>query len=166
MPNQIECNLSRPKAGEGGLVHLKYAYRYWSQFGELDDDLLEDVESKCNKILGNYTKKEDEALTVTFRSQGKRRLNWGFYSIRFMYLDYCFSIKGKGKKRKNSFIQPVAAPKQKRVKILENWSKAYYEERVVVIEPRLHVVSTCTDKDIMKHMPATESKVVSPVLIK
>jgi hypothetical protein len=49
-----------------GLVNLKYTYRYRNQFGEPEDDWLEAIEFTCNENFGNYTKKEDEALTVAF----------------------------------------------------------------------------------------------------
>jgi hypothetical protein len=47
-------------------VNLMYTYRCKSQFGEPDDEWIEAIESTRNEILENYTKKEDEALTVAF----------------------------------------------------------------------------------------------------
>jgi hypothetical protein len=61
-----EDSPSRQDATKGGLVHLKYTYRYRKQFGEPDDDWIEAIESKCNEILCNYVKNEDEALTIVF----------------------------------------------------------------------------------------------------
>jgi hypothetical protein len=100
MLKEIEDSLSRPEAEEGGLVHLKYTCRYWSQFGELDDDWLEVVKLKRNEILRNYTKKEDKALTVAFGARGKRRLNLVFDAIHFIYPDYYYPIKASGRREK------------------------------------------------------------------
>jgi hypothetical protein len=36
---------------------------------------LEMIETMCNEILGNYTKKEDQLMTVAFGTRKKRRLN-------------------------------------------------------------------------------------------
>lgn len=66
MPKSEEGSSSKQEAEKGGLVHLKYTYKYISQFGQLDDDWLKAIESKCNEILGNFVKKEDDALTAAF----------------------------------------------------------------------------------------------------
>jgi hypothetical protein len=44
------------------------------------------IKATCNEILGNYTKKEDEALTTAFGAWGKRRHNRVFYAIHFYIL--------------------------------------------------------------------------------
>lgn len=62
-------------SSEGGLVYLRYTYRYRSQFGEPNDDWLEAVEATSHELLGAYTKAEDEAMNTAFDTRGKRRLN-------------------------------------------------------------------------------------------
>jgi hypothetical protein len=42
---------------EPGLVRLWYKYKFETEFGEPCDEWLEAIEEKCNKILGNYSKK-------------------------------------------------------------------------------------------------------------
>lgn len=79
---------------------------------------MDAIEATCNEILGNYMKKEHEALTTAFGAQGKRRLNRVFDAIHFVYLDYCFPVPSKGHKRKSALKSPSAAPKQKKVKVL------------------------------------------------
>ena len=53
-------------SSEGGLVYLKYTFRYRSQFGELDDEWLEAIEPTSDDLLGAYTKAEDEAMNIAF----------------------------------------------------------------------------------------------------
>jgi hypothetical protein len=43
-------------SSEGGLVYLRYTYRYRSQFDEPNDDWLEAVEATSDKMQGTYTK--------------------------------------------------------------------------------------------------------------
>lgn len=56
---------------KSGLVRLKYTYKIESQFGEPYDEWLEPIEDRCNEILRNFNKKEDEVLTVAFRARKK-----------------------------------------------------------------------------------------------
>lgn len=58
---------SRQEVDKGGLVCLKYTYRFRKQIGDTDDDSVEAIELKCNEVLGNFVKKEDEALTTAFK---------------------------------------------------------------------------------------------------
>ena len=55
----------------------------------------------CNKILGNYSKKEDQLMTAAFGTRPKRRLNRVMDAIGFEYPDYERLDKGvEGQKRK------------------------------------------------------------------
>jgi hypothetical protein len=59
------------------------------------------IETMCNEILNNYTKKEDQLMTAAFSTQPKRRLNRVMDALNFEYLDYERLDKGaKGVKRK------------------------------------------------------------------
>jgi hypothetical protein len=59
------------------------------------------IETLCNKILGNYTKKEDQLMTAAFDTRPKRRLNRVIDALNFEYPDYERLNKGvEGKKRK------------------------------------------------------------------
>jgi hypothetical protein len=59
------------------------------------------IETMCNEILGNYTKKEDQLMIVAFGTRPKRRLNRVMDALNFEYLDYERLDKGaEGVKRK------------------------------------------------------------------
>jgi hypothetical protein len=77
-------------SSQGGLVYLKYTFRYRSEFDEPNDDWLDVVEATSDELLGAYSKTEDEAMTVAFGARGKRRLNRVFDVIGFVYPDYYF----------------------------------------------------------------------------
>jgi hypothetical protein len=59
------------------------------------------IETMCNEILGNYTKKEDQLMMAAFGTRPKRRLNRVMDSLKFEYPDYERLSKGvEGVKRK------------------------------------------------------------------
>lgn len=63
MPEMTDKDASKI---EPSLFRLRYKYKFETQFGEPCDEWLVAIEEKCNKILGNYSKKEDVALNQTF----------------------------------------------------------------------------------------------------
>jgi hypothetical protein len=99
---------------EGGLVYLRYTYRYRSQIDEPNDDWLEAVEPTSDELLGAYTKAEDETMTTAFGARGKRRLNRVFDVIEFFYPGYCFPVRKQRSKRKMVTSSSSTAPKPKR----------------------------------------------------
>jgi hypothetical protein len=116
-------------SSEGGLVYLKYTYRYRSQFGKPDDEWLEAVEVTSDELLGAYSKAEDEAMSTAFGARGKRRLNRVFDVMGFIYPDYYFPIWKQGMKRKITTTTSSATPKPKRTKIITHQSKSHSLER-------------------------------------
>jgi hypothetical protein len=59
------------------------------------------IETMCNEILGNYTKKEDQLMSAAFSTRPKRRLNRVMDALKFEYPDYEWLNKGaEGAKRK------------------------------------------------------------------
>jgi hypothetical protein len=55
----------------------------------------------CNEILGNYSKKEDQLMTVAFGTHPKQRLNRVMDALDFEYHDYERLDKdAEGQKRK------------------------------------------------------------------
>ena len=83
-------------SNEGGLVYLRYIYRYRSQFDEPNNDWLEVVDATSDELLGPYSNAEDKAMTTSFGARGKRRLNRVFDVIGFFYPNYYFPAQNKG----------------------------------------------------------------------
>jgi hypothetical protein len=114
------------KSGEGELVRLKYTFRYGDKFDEPNDDWLKCIEATSDELLGSYSKAEDNALSASFGGRGKKRLNRVFDAIGFVYPDYCYPLRGRGKKRKTTALTKTAAsatsdepaPKSKKLKVL------------------------------------------------
>jgi hypothetical protein len=84
---------------------LKYTFRYRDKFDEPNDDWLKCIEATSNKMLGTYSKAEDDALSAAFGGRGKKRLNRVFDAIGFIYPDYYYPLR-KGKIVKLSLRPP------------------------------------------------------------
>jgi hypothetical protein len=82
------------------LVRLAYRFKFEKQFKKPCEEWLDMIDTMCNEILANYTKKEDQLMTVAFGTRPKRRLNWVMDARKFEYPDYERLDKGaKGVKR-------------------------------------------------------------------
>jgi hypothetical protein len=86
---------------EGELVRLPYHFKFKKYFKKPCKEWLDTVETMCNEILGNYSKKEDQLMTAAFGTRPKRRLNRVFDALGLEYPDYEQLNKGaEGHKRK------------------------------------------------------------------
>jgi hypothetical protein len=131
MPKETITNPS-----EGGLVGLKYTFRFGDQFIELDDDWLKCVENTSDELLGAYSKSEDNALFAAFGSRKKKRLNRVFDAIGFVYPDYRYPPQGQKRKGVTSGKAAASAasskpaPKRKKLKVLTHRTR-YIEPATV-----------------------------------
>jgi hypothetical protein len=131
MPKEAITNPS-----EGGLVRLKYTFRFGDQFVEPDDDWLKCVENTSDELLGAYSKSEGNALSAAFGSRKKKRLNRVFDAIGFVYPDYHYPPRGQKRKGATSgkVIASAApcepAPKRKKLKVLTHRPR-YIEPAIV-----------------------------------
>jgi hypothetical protein len=105
-------------SSQGGLVYLKYTFRYGGEFDEPDDEWLSSIDATSDESLGAYTRAEDDAMTLAFEGRGKKRLNRVFDVIGFVYPDYSYPSRKQGKKRKTATSAVFAAPKGKKIKVL------------------------------------------------
>jgi hypothetical protein len=121
---------------EGGLVRLKYTFRFRDQFIEPDDDWLKSVEATSDDLLGLYSRAEDNTLSAAFGNRKKKRLNRVFDAIGFMYPNYRYPPRGQKRKSEDSRRDDASAasseptPKRKRVKVLTH-RPCYIEPAVV-----------------------------------
>jgi hypothetical protein len=72
-PTLSERNMSKLKGEKkkNKLIRLPYHFKFKKQFKEPCQEWLEMIEVMCNKILGNYTKKEDQLMTAAFTTRPK-----------------------------------------------------------------------------------------------
>jgi hypothetical protein len=83
------------------LVRLAYRFKFEKQFKEPCQEWLDLIETMCNEILRNYTKKEDQLMTAALGTRPKRRLTRVMDALKFEYPDYERLNKGaEGVKRK------------------------------------------------------------------
>jgi hypothetical protein len=101
---------------EGGLVRLKYTFRFRDRFDEPNDDWLKSIDATSDELLGAYTKAEDDALSSAFRGWSKKSLNRVFDAIGFIYPDYCYPLRRQGKRRNTATSATTAVPKSKKNK--------------------------------------------------
>jgi hypothetical protein len=110
-------------SSQGGLVYLKYIFKYRSQFHEPNDDWLDAIEATSDELLGAYSKAEDDAMITAFGGRGKKRLNRVFEVIGFVYPDYCHPWRKQGKRRKIAASTISITPRSKKVKVLTHRPK-------------------------------------------
>jgi hypothetical protein len=83
------------------LVWPPYHFKFQKRFKEPCNEWLELIETMCNEILGNYTKKEDQLMTAAFGTCPKQRLNRVMDALEFEYPDYeRLDERARGVKRK------------------------------------------------------------------
>jgi hypothetical protein len=102
-PTLSEWNMPKLKGSKEKkeLVRLPYKIKFEKQFKGPCQEWLEMIKTMCNKILGNYTKKEDQLMTAAFGTRPKRRLNRVMDALNFEYPNYERLNKGaEGQKRK------------------------------------------------------------------
>jgi hypothetical protein len=117
MPKETTADSSK-----GGLVRLKYTFRFREKFDEATSD----------ELLGAYSKAEDNALSAAFGGRGKKRLNRVFDAIGFVYPDYHYLLRIQEKKRNIAALVTLVEPvlKSKKMKVLTHRPR-YIEPTVV-----------------------------------
>jgi hypothetical protein len=118
-------------SSQGGLIYLKYTFRYRSQFDEPNDDWLDAIEATSDELIGAYSKAEDDAMVTAFGARSKNRLNMVFDVIGFVYPDYCYPSRKQGKKRKTATSVTSSAPRSKKVKGLTHRPKCIETAKVL-----------------------------------
>jgi hypothetical protein len=149
-------------SSEGDLVRLKYTFRFGDKFDEPNDDWLKCIETTSDELLGAYSKTEDNALSVAFGGQKKKRLKRVFDAIGFVYPDYRYPLREQGKKRKTSAPDnpDKPMPKGKKLKVLTH--RPRYIEPAVVHEFGAGTLSAAERKETASTTQSTEEPAVMP----
>jgi hypothetical protein len=156
------------ESGEGDLVQLKYTFRYGDKFDEPNDDWLKCIEVTSDELLGPYSIVEDNTLSTSFRGRGKKRFNIVFDAIGFVYPDYYYPLRGRGKKRKIAASAKTAvvttpdepASKSKKLKVLTH--RPRYIEPPVVPEFGGETSSAAEPKEPIPSMHKAKDPAIMP----
>jgi hypothetical protein len=140
------------------LVQLPYRFKFEKQLKQPCQEWLEMIETMCNEILGNYTKKEEQLMTAAFGTWPKRRINRVMDSLKFEYPDYEQLNKGaEGTKRKRivSIVNRQAARMVKEdEKILKN-KKSSPEPKVAALRKRKAATIEPKVTEVEEETPST-----------
>jgi hypothetical protein len=147
-------------SSEGGLVRLKYTFRFREKFDEPNYDWLKCVEATSDELLGAYSKAEDNSLSAAFGGRGKKRLNRVFDAIGFVYPDYHYPLRGQEKKRKTTALAIAAEPKGKKMKVLTH--RPRYIEPAVVPKFGAGTSLAAEAKEAAPIVQSTEEPIVVP----
>jgi hypothetical protein len=142
------------------LVRLPYRFKFEKQFKGPCQEWLEMIETMCNKIFGNYTKKEDQLMTVAFGTRPKRRLNRVMDALNFEYPDYEQLNKGaEGQKRKRivSVLSRQAARMLKEDEEALKKRKSSPEPKVAASKKRKTAALEPKSAEIEEETPSTPS---------
>jgi hypothetical protein len=142
-----------PKKKEEGneyeLVRLPYQFKFYKSFNKPCTEWLKLIETMCNEILGNYTKKEDQLMTAAFGTWEKRRLNRVMDALNFEYPNYerlDEGARGAKKKRVVSILNGKPCCPLKKIRGLvkiENFSGA---EGFGFQETKVYQDGSCRDE--------------------
>jgi hypothetical protein len=150
-PTSSGWGCRRKRKGEKyELVRLPYRFKFEKQFKKPCNEWLEMIETMCNEILGNYTKKEDQLMTAAFGTWTKRSLNWVMDALNFEYPDYEKLDKGAGVKRK----MVVSILSRQAARSVKEDEKALKKAKTTP-EPK----ATISKKRKLERIPSTEPKV-------
>jgi hypothetical protein len=105
------------------LVRLPYHFKFQKTFKEPCTEWLELIETMCNEILGPYTKKEDQLMTVAFGSRPKQRLNHVMDALNFEYLDYERLDEGSGGGKRKRVVSTLGRQATRPIKEDQRASK-------------------------------------------
>jgi hypothetical protein len=139
---------------------LPYRFKLEKQFKEPCQEWLEMIETMCNEILGNYTKKEDQLMTAAFGTRPKRRLNRVMDALNFEYPDYERLSKGaEGTKRKRviSVLSRQAARMVKEDEEALKKRKSSPEPKVATSKKRRAATPEPKAAEIEEETPSTPS---------
>jgi hypothetical protein len=151
-----------PKKKDGSKMHelvwLPYRFKFEKEFKKPCQEWLEMIKTMCNEILGNYTKKEDQLMTVAFSTRPKRRLNHVMDTLDFEYPNYERFYKGaEGLKRKRivSILNRQAARLVKEDEKISKKAKSTPESKSTISKKRKPEVAEPKVTEAREETPST-----------
>jgi hypothetical protein len=127
------------------------------------------IETMCNEILGNYTKKEDQLMTAAFGTRPKRRLNRVMDALNFEYPDYERLNKcAEGAKRKRfvSILSRQAARMVKEDEKTLKKIKSSPEPKAVALKKRKAATPEPKVTEVEEETPSTPPTVEVEEILK
>jgi hypothetical protein len=139
-PTSSGWGMPKKEAGKKHeLFCLTYCFKFEKQFKKPFKEWLDMIETMCNKIHGNYTKKEDQLMIAAFGTRPKRRLNRVIDALKFEYPDYEKLDKGVERVKRKRVVSILSRQAARMVKEDEKASKkgkATPEPKVAVSKKR------------------------------
>jgi hypothetical protein len=115
------------------LVRLSYRFKFQKRFKEPCTEWLELIGTMCNKILGNYTRKEDQLMTPALRTRPKQRLNRVMDALNFEYPNYERLDEGARRVKRKMVVSILSRQAIRSIKEDQETSK----KRKTVPEPKV-----------------------------
>jgi hypothetical protein len=161
-PTLSEWNMPKLKGTKEKkeLVRQPYKFKFEKQFKGPCQEWLEMIETMCNEILWNYTKKEDQLMTAAFGTRPKRRLNRVMDALNFEYPDYeRLNKAAEGQKRKRivSVLSRQAARMVKEDEEILKRKKSSPEPKVAAPKKRKATAPKPKTTEIEEETPSTPS---------
>jgi hypothetical protein len=142
-----------PKKDEGKkyeLVRLSYRFKFQKRFKEPCNEWLELIETMCNEILGNYTKKEDQLMTAAFGTRPKRRLNHVMDALNFEYYDYERLDEGAEGVKRKIIVRKLS---RQAIRLVKEDQKALKKQKTVSAPKKRKLVEISSDNTKMEDVP-------------
>jgi hypothetical protein len=144
-----------PKKKEGGnkyeLVRLPFRFKFEKQFKKPCTEWLEMIETMCNDILGNYTKKKVQLITAAFGNGPKQRLNRVMGALNFEYSDYERLDEGAGGAKRKRVVSVLSRQAARSVKS--------DEEALKKVKAASELKAPAPKKRKLDEIPSAEPKV-------
>jgi hypothetical protein len=161
-PTLSEWNMPKLKGTKEKkeLVRLPCKFKFEKQFKVSCQEWLEMIKTMCNKILGNYTRKEDQLMAAAFSTRPKRRLNRVMDALNFEYPNYERLDKGaEGQKIKRivSVLSRQAATMVKEDEEILKRKKSSPESKVFAPKKRKAAAPKPKITEIEEESPSTPS---------
>lgn len=124
------------------LITLSFKLKEQASFQRPCAGWLEVIELSCNDIVGNYLIKEDQAMTTTYETREKRRLNRVMDALGFKYPYYPklagdveAGVKQKGIKK---LLKELRAKNEKEILLKDRrWGRETLK-KILILTNQLH----------------------------